>query len=100
MIVVADASPPNSLRCGTSIRRDGAGARPFADRGDFFGARDTERLRRGELAHKNLRAELFFGRERGVQAGSDGLFDFRSRESFAGGGEFRQIEALRIAAFM
>jgi len=48
---------------GKLVGGDGAGASPFADGGDVFGARDAERLRGGKFGEENLRGELLLGGE-------------------------------------
>ena len=83
---------------GRLVGGDGASTGPFADGGDVFGASDAERLRGGKFGEENLRGELLFGGESGVEARDDGLFDFRAGKTFAGPCELGQIEGCEVAA--
>src|SRR5579859_5018861 len=69
---------------GKSVSGDGAGAGPFANGGDVFGAGDAERLGGSDFGEKDLRGELLLGGERRIQARDDRLLDFSTGEAIGG----------------
>src|SRR5580704_2539999 len=79
-----------------SIRRYGTGLSPGPDGLDVFGARNAQGLRTVNLPEQNLRRELAFLAESGVEPGNDRLLDLGPGKTFACDRELRRIERRSI----